>query len=224
MFLSMSTLSPWSMREAAIHTLESATAPEILWKLFHSQYICRWKGFYLHLFHKLTVLRIHKVHVQVEGAADSSVSYHGCEDLRAVHLNEMANCLKHLHQGQPACPATSTVWASGVSWRRCWRGSTATLTSTTGGTGSDTLGTASPAQWSFLRFMSAGCILPSKPCQPQYPQISSTYAPVLLICLDWGTRQWQAKLLWLLQEPLLHLLKVSGLWCNSWVFARTSSN
>ena len=171
MFLSTSTLSPWLTREATFHTLESESAPEILWKLFHSQYICRWKGFHLHLFHKLTVLRIHEFHVQVEGAADSSVSYHGCEDLRAVHLNEMVNCLKHfkwfrqfsgnvIHQGQPAFPATSTVWASGVSWKKCWRGSTAVLTSTTGGKGLDRLGRVFPAQWSFLRFMSAGCILP----------------------------------------------------------------
>ena len=49
------------------------------------------KANYLHMPQNLTVLRIHKVHVQVEGAADSSVSYHGCEDLRAVHLNEMMN-------------------------------------------------------------------------------------------------------------------------------------
>ena len=41
---------------------------------------------HLHLFHKTTVLRIHKVHLKVEGTADSGVSDDGGEDLRAVHL------------------------------------------------------------------------------------------------------------------------------------------
>ena len=37
--------------------------------------------------HNLTVLRIHKFHVQVEGAADPVVRDHWGEDLRAVHLS-----------------------------------------------------------------------------------------------------------------------------------------
>ena len=36
--------------------------------------------------HNLTVLRIHKFHVQVEGAADPRVGDHRGEDLRAVDL------------------------------------------------------------------------------------------------------------------------------------------
>ena len=45
------------------------------------------KANYLHMPHNLTVLRIHKFHVQVEGAADPVVRDHWGEDLRAVHLN-----------------------------------------------------------------------------------------------------------------------------------------
>ena len=41
---------------------------------------------HLHLFHKTAVLRIHKVHLQVEGTADSGVSDDGGEDLGAVDL------------------------------------------------------------------------------------------------------------------------------------------
>ena len=37
--------------------------------------------------HNLTVLRIHKFHVQVEGAADPVVRDHWGEDLRALHLS-----------------------------------------------------------------------------------------------------------------------------------------
>ena len=41
---------------------------------------------HLHLFHKTTVLRIHIVHLKVEGTADSGVSDDGGEDLGAIHL------------------------------------------------------------------------------------------------------------------------------------------
>ena len=37
--------------------------------------------------HNLTVLRVHKFHVQVEGTADPVVRDHWGEDLRAVHLS-----------------------------------------------------------------------------------------------------------------------------------------
>ena len=41
---------------------------------------------HLHLFHKTTVLRIHEVHLKVEGTADSGVSDDGGEDLGAIDL------------------------------------------------------------------------------------------------------------------------------------------
>ena len=41
---------------------------------------------HLHLFHKPAVLRIHEVHLKVEGTADSGVSDDGVEDLGAIHL------------------------------------------------------------------------------------------------------------------------------------------
>ena len=41
---------------------------------------------YLHLSHKTAVLRLHEVHLKVEGTADSGVSDDGGEDLGAIHL------------------------------------------------------------------------------------------------------------------------------------------
>ena len=41
---------------------------------------------HLHFFHETTELRLDKVHLKVEGTADSSVSDDRGEDLRAVHL------------------------------------------------------------------------------------------------------------------------------------------
>ena len=56
------------------------------------------KLYHLHLSHKLAVVRILEVHVQVEGTADSSVSDHRGEYLRAVDLDRWLSYCCDFHK------------------------------------------------------------------------------------------------------------------------------
>ena len=80
-FLSMITFRPRSAREVAFQTFRFAGAPASTCKK-------PWIGdlFHLHLLHKLAVVRLLQVCLQVESATDSGVRDDRGEYLRAVDL------------------------------------------------------------------------------------------------------------------------------------------
>ena len=80
-FLSMITSSPRSAREVAFRSFLFAEAPASICKKTWIGGFC-----HLHLLHKVTVVRLLKVCLQVESATDSSVSDDRGEYLRAVDL------------------------------------------------------------------------------------------------------------------------------------------
>ena len=92
-FLSMITSSPRSAREVAFQTFPFAGAPAFTCKKTWIGVFC-----HLHLLHKLAVVRLLIVCLQVESATDSSVSDDRGEDLRAVDLLSLPPALsKHVN-------------------------------------------------------------------------------------------------------------------------------